>query len=128
MIQIAACNPSAQTTTAPPPAAETKTAADSAQAAASAQAGNFDYFKGKTVTYIIATGPGGGYDSYGRLSQTSNDGGAQAVTYTYDTAGGVTVTDATGRQTFLAFGLGGQLAQVRDSAGRVDGGRSGQRS
>src|SRR5438270_11163634 len=25
------------------------------------------YFRGKTVTYIVATGPGGGYDSYGRL-------------------------------------------------------------
>jgi tripartite-type tricarboxylate transporter receptor subunit TctC len=24
-------------------------------------------FRGKTITYIIATGPGGGYDSYGRL-------------------------------------------------------------
>lgn len=26
-----------------------------------------EYFKGKTVTYIIATKPGGGYDAYGRL-------------------------------------------------------------
>ena len=26
-----------------------------------------DYFKGKTVTFIVATAPGGGYDSYGRL-------------------------------------------------------------
>ena len=26
-----------------------------------------DYFKGKTVTYIVATAPGGGYDTYGRL-------------------------------------------------------------
>ena len=26
-----------------------------------------DFFKGKTVTYIIATAPGGGYDYYGRL-------------------------------------------------------------
>ena len=25
------------------------------------------YFEGKTVTYIIATNPGGGYDAYGRL-------------------------------------------------------------
>ena len=32
--------------------------------AAAADAG---YFRGKTVTYIVATGPGGGYDSYGRL-------------------------------------------------------------
>jgi len=32
----------------------------------SAQSGA-DYFKGKTVTYIVATSPGGGYDTYGRL-------------------------------------------------------------
>ena len=29
-------------------------------------AGN-DMFKGKTITYIVATSPGGGYDTYGRL-------------------------------------------------------------
>jgi tripartite-type tricarboxylate transporter receptor subunit TctC len=29
--------------------------------------GGADYFKGKTVTYIIATAAGGGYDLYGRL-------------------------------------------------------------
>ena len=33
------------------------------QAAESAQ----EVFKGKTITYIVATSPGGGYDSYGRL-------------------------------------------------------------
>ena len=33
---------------------------------AAAQTGA-DFFKGKTVTYIVATGPGGGYDLYGRL-------------------------------------------------------------
>ncbi len=27
-----------------------------------------DFFKGKTVTYIVATAPGGGYDLYGRLT------------------------------------------------------------
>jgi tripartite-type tricarboxylate transporter receptor subunit TctC len=26
-----------------------------------------DFFQGKTVNYIVATGPGGGFDSYGRL-------------------------------------------------------------
>lgn len=37
-----------------------------AAAPASAQTGA-DFYKGKTVTYIIATSPGGGYDTYGRL-------------------------------------------------------------
>jgi tripartite-type tricarboxylate transporter receptor subunit TctC len=26
-----------------------------------------EFYKGKTVTYIVSTGPGGGYDTYGRL-------------------------------------------------------------
>jgi tripartite-type tricarboxylate transporter receptor subunit TctC len=26
-----------------------------------------DFFKGKTITYIVSTSPGGGYDTYGRL-------------------------------------------------------------
>ena len=26
-----------------------------------------DFFKGKTMTYIVATSPGGGYDTYARL-------------------------------------------------------------
>jgi len=26
-----------------------------------------DYYKGKTITYVVATSPGGGYDTYGRL-------------------------------------------------------------
>src|SRR5579864_3429283 len=34
---------------------------------APANAADSGYFRGKTVTYIVATGPGGGYDSYGRL-------------------------------------------------------------
>jgi tripartite-type tricarboxylate transporter receptor subunit TctC len=34
---------------------------------ASASAADMGQFKGKTITYIVATGPGGGYDTYGRL-------------------------------------------------------------
>jgi len=30
-------------------------------------AADANYYKGKTITYIVATGPGGGYDTYGRL-------------------------------------------------------------
>src|SRR6478735_8493929 len=42
------------------------TAAVLAAGAASAQTGA-DFYKGKTVTYIVSTAPGGGYDLYGRL-------------------------------------------------------------
>ena len=41
-------------------------AATLAASPASAQTGA-DFYKGKTVTYIAATSPGGGYDMYGRL-------------------------------------------------------------
>lgn len=41
-------------------------AAALATAPALAQSGK-DFFKGKTMTYIVATAPGGGYDTYGRL-------------------------------------------------------------
>ena len=41
-------------------------AAALAAAPAFAQSGK-DFFKGKTMTYIVATSPGGGYDTYGRL-------------------------------------------------------------
>jgi tripartite-type tricarboxylate transporter receptor subunit TctC len=34
---------------------------------ASASAADLTMFRGKTITYIVSTGPGGGYDTYGRL-------------------------------------------------------------
>jgi tripartite-type tricarboxylate transporter receptor subunit TctC len=33
----------------------------------SASAADLNQFRGKTITYIVATSPGGGYDTYGRL-------------------------------------------------------------
>jgi tripartite-type tricarboxylate transporter receptor subunit TctC len=36
-------------------------------ATTTARADGADFFKGKTITYIVATAPGGGYDTYGRL-------------------------------------------------------------
>ncbi len=38
-----------------------------AGAAPAGAAGAADFFKGKTLTYIVATSPGGGYDTYARL-------------------------------------------------------------
>jgi tripartite-type tricarboxylate transporter receptor subunit TctC len=35
--------------------------------AAANPAPDYEFFRGKTITYIVATGPGGGYDTYGRL-------------------------------------------------------------
>ena len=36
-------------------------------ASVAAQAQGADFYNGKTVSYIVATAPGGGYDTYGRL-------------------------------------------------------------
>jgi tripartite-type tricarboxylate transporter receptor subunit TctC len=48
------------------PLATALVAAGLAAAPASAQQGA-DFYNGQTVTYIVATDPGGGYDTYGRL-------------------------------------------------------------
>jgi tripartite-type tricarboxylate transporter receptor subunit TctC len=47
-------------------AAGSMVAVIAATSASRAQSGA-DFYKGKTVTYIVATAPGGGYDLYGRL-------------------------------------------------------------
>ncbi len=39
----------------------------SAPASGWAQTSDAEFFRGKTINYIVATGPGGGYDTYGRL-------------------------------------------------------------
>jgi YD repeat-containing protein len=59
------------------------------------------------------------YDAQGRLAATHGANDAQRVTYAYDSTGTVMVTDATGHQTRLLYGLGGQLVQVRDGEGRI---------
>lgn len=61
------------------------------------------------------------YDTRGRLIETKKDANTERVTFAYGAGGDVTVTDSTNRATKLFFGLGGQLAQVRDPDGRVVG-------
>ena len=77
-----------------------------------------------SVTHSDGTHDYFGYDDRGRLVSTSQDGGTEAVTFSYaglqeNAPGRVTVTDATAKKTVLSFGLGGQLAQVRDGDGRI---------
>ncbi len=72
-----------------------------------------------SVTYPDGTHDYFNYDDRGRLTQTHKDGGAEQVIFGYRGEGEVTVTDASGRSTTLYFGLGGQLAQVRDGDGRI---------
>ena len=68
------------------------------------------------VAYADGTHDYFAYDDRGRLTETTNDDGAQKLTFSYDSSGGVTVTDATGRVTYLAYGINGHLEQVRDGA------------
>ena len=60
------------------------------------------------------------YDDCGRLIETSKGCcGAEAVTYSYDSAGTVTVQDAMGRQVKGFMEPGGNVGQVRDGEGNV---------
>lgn len=72
-----------------------------------------------SVTHPDQTHSSFQYDDRGRLLHTYADGDAQKVTIAYDDAGTVIVQDATERSTILKYGLGGQLAQVRDGEGRT---------
>jgi YD repeat-containing protein len=54
------------------------------------------------------------YDDRGRLVRASGDGGAEATSYAYDSAAGVTITDANGSTTTLRFNQLGQPAHITD--------------
>ena len=73
------------------------------------------------VTYPDLTQDSFVYDPQGRLIQTSQNccGGAQQVTYSYDTPDSVGVTDATGRRTQLFYDADGRMIQARDGEGRT---------
>ncbi len=72
-----------------------------------------------SVTHVDGTHDYFAYDNQGRLTETKQDANTERVTFNYVSAGGVKVVDGTGRDTLLNFGLGGQLAQVRDADGRI---------
>ncbi|BAY22674.1 YD repeat-containing protein [Calothrix sp. NIES-2100] len=59
------------------------------------------------------------YDTQGRLIKQNLDGNAEAVTYTYDFAGGITVKDTTGNITKLLVNDAGQIGQLQDALGRI---------
>ncbi|MGP8235731.1 MAG: RHS repeat-associated core domain-containing protein [Limisphaerales bacterium] len=54
------------------------------------------------------------YDSLGRMTNQSLDGGAEPITYSYDNAGGMTATDATGRSGIVVLNEFLQTAGVQD--------------
>jgi RHS repeat-associated protein len=73
----------------------------------------------KSITYPDATKTVFDYDAQGRLIKQTFDNGAEAETYTYDSAGGVTLTDANGKVTKLLLNDKGEISQSQDALGRV---------
>lgn len=62
------------------------------------------------------------YDNDGRLIETHKDGGAEAITYSYDLVGNkVLATDAAGQQSVFYFGRGGQPVKIYDGKGNSIG-------
>jgi len=59
------------------------------------------------------------YDPAGRLTRQSGDGGYSALTYSYLSPGGYTVTDANGAMTTILLDDNGAPASVKDSLGNV---------
>jgi RHS repeat-associated protein len=57
------------------------------------------------------------YDAVGRLVSQSHDGGAQAITYTYNANGTVTATDALGKSTTTATSQMGLPTAITDPLG-----------
>jgi RHS repeat-associated protein len=57
------------------------------------------------------------YDAQGRLASQSQDGGAQAITYTYDPTGAVQARDALGNAVSASPNLIGQANQTKDALG-----------
>jgi YD repeat-containing protein len=59
------------------------------------------------------------YDEQGRVTKQSLNGDLESVTYGYDSAGGVTVTDAQGNVAKLLQNSSGQVSRIEDALGRV---------
>ena len=72
-----------------------------------------------TITYPDGTHTYYTYDSLGRLASQYNDGSTQTLTFTYDSTGTVTVTDAAGNALKLMPDVSGGLAQYTDPLGAV---------
>ncbi|MFQ5965289.1 MAG: RHS repeat-associated core domain-containing protein, partial [Candidatus Scalinduaceae bacterium] len=97
-----------------------------------------EYFDGSTVSYNYSAGsgftrehaltqinfPGGThqyftYDTQGRLTTVSRDGGAEAVNLTYDTAGMIAVTDALGNSERFYIDNSGIFVKIENPHGNA---------
>jgi RHS repeat-associated protein len=71
----------------------------------------------KSITFADGTQTLYEYDATGRISKLSN--GTNSVTYSYDSAGGITITDGNNQATKILANDRGQIAQATDSLGRT---------
>ncbi|MEG4344248.1 RHS repeat-associated core domain-containing protein [Microcoleus sp. A003_D6] len=71
-----------------------------------------------SVTFADGTQTFYDYDAQGRVIKQSLNGGAEAITFEYDSAGGVTASDTTGAKTKLQLNDLGQIGQLQDALGR----------
>ena len=71
----------------------------------------------QSITYPDGTHSTYEYDSRGRLSRRYRDGGAESVSFTYDSLGGVAATDAAGNVTRFLYYESGHLGQLIDPLG-----------
>ena len=72
-----------------------------------------------TITYPDGTHSYFTYDSLGRMASTYQDGNTENVTFSYDTTGAVTTTDAAGNASKSMPDVNGNPAQYTDPLGSV---------
>ena len=72
-----------------------------------------------SVTFADGSQTAFEYDDKGRLSQQSQNNGLQAVTYTYDSTGEVTATDASGATNIISFLDKGPIGLWQDALGQL---------
>ncbi len=72
-----------------------------------------------SITYPDASQTLYQYDSQGRLINQSLNSGTEAITYSYDSTGGVTITDASGAVTKQFLNDRGQIARSIDPLNRT---------
>jgi RHS repeat-associated protein len=72
-----------------------------------------------SITYPDGTSRSFEYDSMGRLTKKSLNGGVETLTLAYEASGAVTVTDATGSSTRILPDEYGQIGQIDDPLGAV---------
>ena len=73
----------------------------------------------KSITFPDGTQTFFEYDEQGRVIKQNLNGELESITYGYDSAGGVAITDAQGNVAKLLQNASGQVSRIEDALGRV---------